>query len=144
MAGDTFPKPKSCKTLFLTTKAFTKLNLFPKIHSVFSLLNICESHCKFLACVRDFVFVCVRSFPKSHIFQLLISLLAFHFHMTGCALESNRRAVQWVPDRNPWPMFACRHREIETNRSSKSYACDRCIIADITKLIIKRYYKVTR
>ena len=68
-------------------------------YDTFSLLNICESHCKCLARVRDFVFVCVRSFPKSHIFQLLISLLAFHFHMTGCALESNRRAVQWVPDR---------------------------------------------
>ena len=61
-------------------------------YDTFSLLNICESHCKFLACVKDFVFVCVRSFPKSHIFQLLISLLAFHFHMTGCALESNGRA----------------------------------------------------
>ena len=72
-------------------------------YGTFSLLNIYESHCKCLACVRDFVFVCVRSFPKSHIFQLLISLLAFHFHMTGCALESNRRAVQWVPDRKFGP-----------------------------------------
>ena len=25
MAGDTFPKPKSCKTLFLTTKAFSEV-----------------------------------------------------------------------------------------------------------------------
>ena len=43
LAGDTFPKPKSCKTLFLTTKAFSKI--FSKFRSCF-LLNS-----KYVVCI---------------------------------------------------------------------------------------------
>ena len=120
----------------------TKLNLFLKIHSVFSLLNICESHCKLSVCERFCICVCEVFSKKSYFSVINLSArvsfpydrLRIRVKQAGCAVGA------WPKLR---PMFACRHREIETNRSSKSYACDRCI-ADITKLIIKRNYKVTR
>ena len=83
-------------------------------------------------------FQCVRSFPKSHIFQLLIfarvsfpyDRLRIRVKRAGANICMCRPAHGLTEN----PCVACRHREIETNRSSKSYACDRCI-ADITKLI---------
>ena len=92
-------------------------------------------------------FQCVRSFPKSHIFQLLIfarvsfpyDRLRIRVKRAGANICMCRPAHGLTEN----PCVACRHREIETNRSSKSYACDRCI-ADITKLIRIGKWKETR
>ena len=39
MAGDTFPKPKLCKTLFLTTKAFINNGIFSTFFIYYYLLK---------------------------------------------------------------------------------------------------------
>ena len=91
-------KTKAVQTLFKYSSLKIPNSLILRLLNI--VYSIFVSHTVNFQCVSK---VCVRSFPKSHIFQLLISLLAFHFHMTGCALESHRRAVQWVPDRNFGP-----------------------------------------
>ena len=44
MAGDTFPKPKSCKTLFLTTKAFNNDILFLLSKYLYEKKNVAKTY----------------------------------------------------------------------------------------------------